>query len=200
MYSFLNRLFTFIAFPEWDRELFIWLNSHYATWLDPVMVLLSDYTAWFVVFTLIIITMLLKDSVTGKAATLFLLIGVALNSFLNQVVKFLIMRPRPGNDNLLTEFFRELEDTGSSYSFFSAHSSTSICLALFSALYFRSPLYSVLIFIWAFGVAYSRIYVGKHYPLDVFTGILFGLVTGYAAYRMYLNYNKRNRIFPKEVE
>ncbi|MCD8165337.1 MAG: phosphatase PAP2 family protein [Bacteroides sp.] len=61
-------------------------------------------------------------------------------------------------------------------------------MAFFSALYFRNRMYSVLIFLWAFAVAYSRIYVGKHYPLDVATGIAFGFLTGWFAWWCYKQY------------
>ncbi|MCC8094860.1 MAG: phosphatase PAP2 family protein, partial [Tannerellaceae bacterium] len=81
-----------------------------------------------------------------------------------------------------------LEETWTSYSFFSGHSSNSFCLAVFTTLYFRNKIYGIAIFAWALAVAYSRIYVGKHYPLDVIVGILFGFLTGWLYYWFYKKY------------
>ncbi len=174
-----------INFPEWDKDLFIYLNSKNHPWIDPVMVFLSDQTVWIILMVVVISFMVYKRQRHGAIASLFLIAGVAANSLLNQIVKFIIMRPRPGNNPLLEGLFNQLEATGTSYSFFSAHSSTSMCLAMFSALYIKNATYSTLVFVWAFLVAYSRIYVGKHYPLDVVVGILFGMLVGWLTYRLY---------------
>jgi undecaprenyl-diphosphatase len=35
---------------------------------------------------------------------------------------------------------------------------------------------------WSLMVGYSRIYIGKHYPLDVVCGLAFGVISGYLFY------------------
>ncbi len=175
-----------LHFPDWDTELFVYLNSKHHPWLDPVMMLLSTYTAWSILCLLVVLFMIYKDRIQGKIAALYLVGGIVVNLVLNTAVKWMFMRPRPGHEEDLLAYFRQLEEAGNGYSFFSSHSSTSICLAVFTTLYFRNKLYGIAIFIWALAVAYSRIYVGKHYPLDVMLGIIFGLFTGWMAYRFYL--------------
>jgi len=177
-----------VSFPDWDRELFIYLNSKNVDWLDPVMVLLSTYTAWFFLCIMVIALMIYKNRKEGKIGALFLVGGLVINTISNLLIKMLFMRPRPGNEDLIREFINQLEEAGTSYSFFSGHSSNSICLAVFTTLYFRNKIYGIAIFAWAIAVAYSRIYVGKHYPLDVMVGILFGLFTGWMAYWFYKKY------------
>jgi len=172
-------------FPEWDKELFVFLNSKNIPWLDSVMTFLSSYITWGVIALLVVLAVAFSDRKKGKVAALFLVLGVGITLLLNNIIKLIIMRPRPGHEDILKEFINQLEDVGNSYSFFSAHSSSSFCLAMFSLLYFKNKIYGIIIFAWAMAVAYSRIYVGKHYPLDVFVGILFGLLTGWLAYRIY---------------
>ncbi len=179
-----------ITFPTWDRDLFLYLNSKHNPWFDPIMYAVSTYTAWMLICVSIIVFMIYRNRIWGKRAAVFMLMGVAMNSITNNIIKILIMRPRPSNEPDLQDIIHQLGDPDNHYSFFSAHSSNSICLALFSTLYFRNKYYGILIFAWAMTVAYSRIYVGRHYPLDIICGILFGLLTGWISdwlYQMYRN-------------
>lgn len=178
-----------IAFPQWDYDLFMYLNSINADRINPVMLFLSAYSTWVVTCAVIIIYMIWKDHKQGLCAALFLLIGIGINSLTNNVVKIIIMRPRPGHNPQLQNFIHQLEDPGNSYSFFSAHSSNSICLALFTTLYFRNKYWGIAIFAGALLVAYSRIYVGKHYPIDVLVGLAYGLFSGCLAYWLYRKYS-----------
>ena len=41
-----------------------------------------------------------------------------------------------------------------------------------------------VLMVWAMVMGYSRIYVGVHYPLDVFCGFIFGAFSGYLFYRL----------------
>jgi undecaprenyl-diphosphatase len=64
--------------------------------------------------------------------------------------------------------------------------------AVFAGLLLR-PYYKNLIFIllfWSALVAYSRIYLGVHYPLDIFCGMTFGAISGYGFYKL-LSYLRR---------
>ncbi|MGB5608998.1 phosphatase PAP2 family protein [Eudoraea sp.] len=47
-----------------------------------------------------------------------------------------------------------------------------------------------LLFIWPFIFAYSRIYVGVHYPLDLITGALIGMLLGFLFYLFYRRFIK----------
>lgn len=185
-----------INFPQWDKDLFVYLNSIHHPWLDPIMAFLSSYVSWAIVCFGVIILMIYKNKNRGVTASLFMLLGLGINSLTNNLIKLVIMRPRPGSEIPLQEIIRQLEDVGSSYSFFSAHSSNSICLALFVALYFRNKYYSIVAFAWAVIVAYSRIYVGKHYPLDIMVGIMFGIFTGYLSYWIYRRYCQKKGLSP----
>ena len=68
--------------------------------------------------------------------------------------------------------------------------------AVFGGLLLR-PYFKNLIFIllfWSAIVAYSRIYVGVHYPLDILCGMLFGAISGYLFYRLQI-YLRDNLVF-----
>ena len=75
---------------------------------------------------------------------------------------------------------------GAQYSYFSGHASNSMAVAVFSGLVLKSK-HKYLVFgllFWAALMAYSRIYIGVHYPLDIISGMTFGAISGYTFYRL----------------
>lgn len=181
-----------MSFPEWDRNLFVYLNSKNMPWLDSTMVFLSSHLVWAFICLLLVLFMMWQNREKGRRASLYLVGGVIATLLLNNGIKLCIMRPRPGHEESLKELIYQLEELGKSYSFFSAHSSSSMCLATFTALYFKNKIYGIAIYVWASFVAYSRIYVGKHYPLDVFVGIFFGLFMGWLSFWFYTRYMQKH--------
>ena len=79
------------------------------------------------------------------------------------------------------------------YGFFSGHAANSMAAAVFAGLLLK-PYYKKLIFIlllWSTFVAYSRIYVGVHYPLDIVCGMIFGALSGFGFYKLHIYAIKR---------
>jgi undecaprenyl-diphosphatase len=74
---------------------------------------------------------------------------------------------------------------GGKYGFFSGHSSNSFALAFFFSLIFKEvkKLLPVLLSFAAL-IAYSRVYIGVHYPLDIICGAFAGIVMAYLVYSL----------------
>lgn len=96
-----------------------------------------------------------------------------------EAVKFAVHRPRPYityTDDLVPV------KTTVGYSFPSGH--TSLTFAVATSLSLSSKKWYVVApsMLWAAGVAFSRLYLGVHYPSDVLTGMAVGILSGFAGY------------------
>lgn len=175
----------------WDRDVFMKLHELNTAWLDPIMVFVSAMETWYAVAVLVVLFLIYRLGKIGGWASLFMLLTVGFNVGLNNLVKYIIMRPRPINTDGLSELVRALEGYDASYSFYSGHTTNSFCLAVFSLLVVRNRYYSMVIMLWATVVAYSRIYVGKHYPLDLIVGFFVGIFVGYVGYLIFDNFRRK---------
>ena len=80
---------------------------------------------------------------------------------------------------------------GGLYGTVSAHAAISFSIALFTSVLFRRRWYAIAIFVWAALLAYSRIYLGVHYPMDILFGLLLGLSLAAVSVRLCLRRMRR---------
>jgi undecaprenyl-diphosphatase len=167
-----------------DQQLFLFLNSLHCPWLDPVMVFASAKISWVFLYVGLIAVFFWKHP--WKWALLALLATVltfALTDQLGNIIKHAVGRPRPcvAFEGILYS----LEACGGRYaSFVSNHAANMFGSATITALLFRNKYYTIGVYSWAAIVAYSRIYVGKHYPLDLLCGALLGILAAYGVYKL----------------
>jgi undecaprenyl-diphosphatase len=153
-----------------DTGLFYLLNTTLtASFLDVVMSLVSTKGLLVGVGVL---AGALSFVLGGKAMKWTLVLG-AVVFFISDVtvlvLKELFTRIRPCH---ALEGVRVLAECGSSYSFPSRHAVDMFAvMVLFGARYLN---YAPAFLSAAFIVAWSRVYVGVHYPLDVVAGALLG--------------------------
>ncbi|HEU0136031.1 MAG TPA: phosphatase PAP2 family protein, partial [Flavobacterium sp.] len=114
------------------------------------------------------------------------------------ICKNFFERLRPGSNPELAELIRAVQ-IRNSFSFFSGHASNSMAAAFFLYRVLHPYVkYMGFIFIWPVIFAYSRIYLGLHYPIDIFCGYIWGILMAIIMLRIYINF--RDGFFPKYKE
>lgn len=178
-----------------DKQVFLFLNNLGKQPFDFFWVFITKQINWFPLFLFLLYIiykkMTLKSTLTVLLFVAFLIIFG--DQFTN-LIKETVMRLRPCNDPEILNNTRILHKTPT-YSFFSGHATNSMAVSVFLYLIFKNKIkYFYLLFIWPAIFAYSRIYIGVHFPLDILTGYFVGTILGFSFYFIYLN---RNKIFNK---
>jgi len=112
---------------------------------------------------------------------LFAVLTLVLSDQLSSgLIKPWINRLRPCNDSNLLETIRVLVPCGSGKSFVSSHATNHFAIAVYFILLFGKE-YKWLLplgLLWAASIAYGQVYVGVHFPMDIFAGALLGILIG----------------------
>ncbi|MCK5838663.1 MAG: phosphatase PAP2 family protein [Bacteroidales bacterium] len=172
----------------WDKELFLFLNSHHNSFWDFVMWWMSNKLVWIPVYAYFIY-LIIKSY---KKKSLIIIIFVALLITLTDQVsvhlfKEVFLRLRPCHDPSLASFVHIVNDKcGGQFGFVSSHAANYFGIALFMILFFGRKVrnFSWLVLLWVAGIGYSRIYLGVHFPGDVIGGALLGSFFGYVMARL----------------
>lgn len=113
-------------------------------------------------------------------------VAVALADWTSMAIKALVHRPRPPLRYPEPKTLVPLPHDGS---FPSGHAATSFAAA--TILSFAFPAYAPALLILAAAVAFSRVYVGVHYPLDVIGGAALGVLVA-TALRLLVRVQRRS--------
>lgn len=175
---------------EYDREVFLFLNGLGSQGWDAFWLALSD--KWIAI-PLYAMLLWLSLKAFGIKKTLLLLVAVALlitaSDQLANFFKYGVQRPRPCHEESLQGVLRLVKaGCGGKFGYYSAHASNTMAAALFFTVLLghRYKILIPVLLLWAIAVAFSRIYLGVHYPLDVLSGGLAGAFLGWLFAKLYL--------------
>ncbi len=177
-----------------DTELFLFLNGLHAAWLDPVMTFISGKITWLP-FYLVLLFLVIKNY---KKQSILIIIGIILlivcsDQISSSVFKPIFERPRPcHNEAIKNLVYLPTGHCGGAYGFISSHACNTFALAVFITNILKSHYRKIgyVMYIWAGLVAYSRIYMGVHYPGDVLVGAAVGALLGFAIAKIYDTINQ----------
>ena len=176
--EFLNLL------KNWDRDLFLALNGMHSPLWDYTMILYTLTASWLLFYGTIVVIIGKKygnKSLLVFVAIIFLILCA--DQF-SGILKHTIQRLRPSNDPSLSQMVNVFFEKGGQYGFVSAHSANTFAMATFTSLLFKNIRYTSFIFPWAMLIAYSRVYLGVHYPGDILGGAILGTGLGIGIYKL----------------
>ena len=155
-----------------DGEILLQIQQHLRTdMLTPFMKIVTflGNGGWFWILCAVVLLAVPKTRKTGYAAVLSLIFGVIVT---NLLLKNIVARPRPFAE---IEALIPLIAKPTDFSFPSGHTTASFAVALVM-LRMLPKKFGIPAVVLAALVAFSRLYLGVHYPTDVLTGFVIALV------------------------
>jgi len=156
--------------PHWISEMLIWSRQP-LTWVPIYIFLIA-----FIVF----------NYTHEKWRMLLYAIG---SVALSDIISAKILKPTIGRLRPCHVGFDMIDRVGCSglFSFTSNHAANHFALATFLILLLGRdfPWIKIPLLIWAGWISFAQVYVGVHYPLDVFFGALLGILVSFFTYKLY---------------
>lgn len=174
---------------SFERDLFLMLNNFQSAFLDNALWLYTGMVVWipFVIFFLVALTYGKPRKEWGPILIALVTVVLIGHLFVAGIFKPYFARLRPV---FHPDFINDVKTIGTYtggglYGFISGHSTFAFGFAMFTSLLFRYKPYSIVVFLWALIMVYSRIYFGVHFLSDVVAGTLMGLIIGTGVYYLY---------------
>jgi membrane-associated phospholipid phosphatase len=175
--SFLQHVlrFDYWLFAKINRQ---WINPFF----DNVLPFLRESEIWIPFYLFLLVFATLNFSKKGGWWCLTLIMTAIISDLASSsLIKQWIIRLRPCQDPIISQYVRVLvKYCPTSSSFTSSHACNHFAAAMFIFMTLKQTSnWWRLVFLWAFAISYSQIYVGVHYPLDVIGGTILGCFIGY---------------------
>lgn len=179
---------------ELDKELLLWLNGQHTPFWDTVMYWISHKLFWIPLYAFLLFWIIK----TWRWHSMYLLLAIGLVITLADQTTSGFMKPfferwRPCQDPEIGALVHLVENhCGGSYGFASSHAANTMGIAVLLLLLSKGSVRWVWALLpWAAIVAYSRVYLGVHYPGDVIVGALIGALAAWLVYSIYQIYQPR---------
>jgi len=149
------------------------LTCGFFDWVMPVV---TDFHFWRPFIFAGVLWLLFGCAGRYRSLALLMVVTVGISDVTSsRLIKPVFDRPRPCCANVQS---RVLGDCLKSRSFPSSHAVNSAAVAAV-VLFRQGPVIGLPLLLLSGVIAYSRVYVGVHYPLDVFGGMAIGCFLGF---------------------
>ena len=160
-----------------DKLIFSFFNSTISNPLfDIFFPIITNQDIWTLPILAGIIILMIRGGRRGKICSAILIVAIILADYTSaQILKPYFARLRPSHE--LIDGIRLLVPKGGRYGFVSSHAANMYASATILGYFY--PRYKKVFFTTALMVAFSRVYVGVHYPADILFGGLLGYGLGW---------------------
>ncbi len=164
-----------------DHKIFWLLNSHSNRLLDYFLFFVSLVGELAILWFAIGIAIIYKNKKQGKKIFILMTLSIIMALVINHtVIAYFFFRLRP---YLAMQSVHQLGKQWMDSSFPSGHVSSAMAAAVIIGRYYKRYIPIMLAIVGL--TMYSRVYLGMHYPSDVFAGVLIGLFSGFAVIYLY---------------
>lgn len=185
-----------------DISLFNFINQGLSSdVLDYILVPIRYEKLWIPFYLFILAFLIFNLHKYRLFSIVFILATIGSADIVSShIIKPLIERPRPCHQNSGMENVKLRVRCGSGFSFTSSHATNHFATATILFLVFggRRKKWMYLLFLWAAAISFAQVYVGVHYPIDIFCGSLLGMSIGFLGYILYEKY--RNNYLDKKYQ
>ena len=156
---------------QFDTRLFLFVNVGLAnSFFDWLMPIITEFRNWAPVIVAGLAAIAWFGGGKGRTVALTAIVLIVITDQLaSQVIKPWIGRLRPCH---VVEGARILYRCSNTFAFPSSHATSTMAATVFFGLIYRRLFWPLAIA--SVLVSFSRVYLGVHYPLDVFGGWLLG--------------------------
>ena len=160
-----------------DQSILLWVHRSLTNPIfDRLMPFITEEDNWILPILFLIIFLGTSAGKKGKIALSLLIITLGLTDLLcAQFIKPLVERIRPSHLDL--DGLNLLVHKGGKWSMPSNHAANMFSLAVILSYFYGH--HKLKLFSLAFMIAFSRVYVGVHYPGDILTGGIIGSFVGW---------------------
>ena len=167
-----------------DKSLFALINGKWTcSFFDSLMPWVRDSKNWVPLYIVILAFLFYKWGKLAWKWVVLVGINVALTDQISShFFKPYFQRLRPCADPEIMHQSRLLLDHCSGgFSFTSSHAANHFGLAMFVVMTLAPLLknYRFVFLFWAAFISYAQVYVGVHYPADIFVGAFIGILVGW---------------------
>ncbi|HUN20549.1 MAG TPA: phosphatase PAP2 family protein [Muribaculaceae bacterium] len=169
-----------------DTQIFLLFNGLHLDLLDQFMYTFSGRWVWIPLYAATLAVLIHRYG--WQKGLLMLVATVAAVTIADQVcathIRPAVERLRPANmENPISALVHTVNGyRGGRYGFPSCHAANTFAFATIISLALPMRRLTIILFLWAIGNCYSRIYLGVHYPGDLLAGAVIGTLAGLLCY------------------
>ena len=172
-----------------DQSLFFQINGCHNLYFDNLFFMITNQLYWIPFFLVLLFIIARSEHSFTKILCFIVLVALTIviaDQISSSILKPLVARPRPSRDPIILDMVHTVNGyRGGRFSFVSSHAANSFGIALLLSLGYSNYLLSIVTFIWASIFSYSRIYIGVHYPTEIFGGLVVGCFASVIVFLLY---------------